>query len=120
MADAETTGAPLALPYIKDEGGSKTITLSREYDDGFENKFSHVKLREPTYKDIFMSGLGRPFEWQPGSNSAIYIAFPDVVAKYVERLLVSPDQYPAIGQLGADDSLRLERAIVGFFTGLMA
>jgi len=118
MADDDKDEALLALPYIRDESGCKVITLTREYDDGFDNKFQQVKLREPTYKDIFMSGLGRPFEWQPGSNGAIYIAFPDVVAKYAERLLVTPDQYPAIGQLGPADSLRLERAIVGFFTGL--
>lgn len=117
MAEEETTDTLFRLPYIKDVPGFKIVTLSREYDDGFEHKFSEVKLREPNYKDIFMSGLGRPFEWQPGKEGSIYISFPDVVAKYVEKILVSPEHPTAITLLGTADSLRMERAVLGFFTG---
>lgn len=103
------------LPYIDDEPGFKTITLTRTYADGFDGQFSKVRLREPTYKEIFVSGLGRPFEWQPGKEGSIYVSFPDVIAKYVERIAVSPEP-AAIAQIGTADSLRLERAVLGFFT----
>ena len=119
MADdnkaADEAATLFRLPYIRDEPGFKVVTLTRSYEDGFGSAFSEIRLREPTYKDIFMSGLGRPFEWQPGKEGAIYVSCPDVVAKYVERLLVAPDQHAAIGQIGAADSQRLERAVNGFF-----
>jgi hypothetical protein len=119
MADEIEPSLPV-LPYVKDEPGFKTVTLSRSYEDGFGPAFGSIKLREPTYDDIFPSGLGRPFEWQPGREGAIYVSFPDVVAKYVERLLVSPDQPVAIKKINATDSLRLERAVIGFFTASTA
>lgn len=125
MADGDKVGEETAggekaaelfrLPYIRDEPGFKIVALTRRYEDGFGGTYSEIRLREPTYRDIFVSGLGRPFEWQPGKEGAIYVSFPDVVAKYVERLLVAPDQHAAIGGISAADSLRLERAVNGFF-----
>jgi hypothetical protein len=114
MADEKEPALPV-LPYIQDEPGFKTVALTKDYEDGFGSRFSAVKLREPTYRDIFLSGFGRPFEWQPGREGSIYVSFPDVIAKYVERLLVAPDQPAAINGLSAPDSQRLERAVIGFF-----
>lgn len=114
---ADASVATPSLPYIVDIDGRKIVTLTRSYDDGFEGAFAKVELREPTYKEIFMSGLGRPFEWQPGREGSIYVSFPDVIAKYVERIVVSPEHPAALAALGTVDSLRLERAVLGFFIG---
>lgn len=120
MAEEETPTAVPSLSYIAEVDGSKVVTLTRSYDDGFGGRFDKVRLREPTYKEIFMSGLGRPFEWQPGKEGSIYVSFPDVIAKYVERIAVAPEHPAALSTLGTVDSLRLERAVLGFFTGSTA
>lgn len=94
------------------------IKLSKAYENPADGtRFDAVKLREPTYKDIYVTGLGTPFDVHATQGGAIVEYHYDVVAKYVERLLVSPDQPAAINGLNAVDSLKLQKAITGFFTG---
>ncbi|MFM2279656.1 MAG: Rhizobium phage vB RleM [Pseudomonadota bacterium] len=100
--------------YIQDEAGFKTVTLTRSYE-AFGKTFSTVRLREPTYKEIFMEGLGRPQEWQRTEGGGmVLVTYPPVVASYIERVAVEPG-IEALTQLGAVDSMRLERAITDFF-----
>ncbi|SMD18483.1 hypothetical protein [Rhizobium sp. RU36D] len=91
-----------------------TVKLSREYRVG-DVTFDAVELREPTYKDAFMDGIGRPEEWQPaGKGSVMRISYPDVIDKYLQKLITSPG-YEKIGQISAADAVRLERAVCDFF-----
>ena len=100
--------------YIKDEAGFKVVTLTRTYEV-FGKSFSTVRLREPTYKEIFMEGLGRPQEWQRTEGGGmVLVSYPPVVASYIERVAVEPG-VESLTQLGAVDALRLERAITDFF-----
>ncbi|MBB3979100.1 hypothetical protein GGQ64_004336 [Rhizobium azooxidifex] len=90
------------------------VPLSRSYT-GHAGKFSTVELREPTYKEIYIDGLGEPQQWQPGpSGQAVLITLPDVINQYVDQLAVAPTSED-LGQLNARDSRALARAVIGFF-----
>ncbi|MFD1328295.1 hypothetical protein [Mycoplana ramosa] len=91
-----------------------TVKLSRSYQ-AHEGAFDSVTLREPTYKDIFMDGLGEPQQWQPGPHgSAVLITLPDVVDGYVQKLAVKPTAEELTG-LGARDAVALQKAVLDFF-----
>jgi hypothetical protein len=93
----------------------KTIELSREYAIG-GLKFKTVTLREPTYFDVYMAGLGKPFEWQfTPAGSPMRVVIPEVVAGYVSRIALSPPA-DCIREISAFDAVKLEDAICGFFT----
>lgn len=103
--------------YIRDEPGFKIVTLTRQYEAG-GTVFREVKLREPTYKEIFMEGRGRPQEWQRSDGGApVLITYPNAIASYVEILAVEPG-IESLTRLGAIDSIRLEKAVTGFFLDL--
>lgn len=91
-----------------------TVELSQKYQ-GHDGFFDRVVLREPTYKEIFIDGLGRPQEWQMGApGKAMLLTFPDVIDAYVQRLAVEPEAEMLAG-LSAVDCMRLEKAVCGFF-----
>lgn len=95
----------------------KTVTLSRKYTVHGKT-FDTVELREPTYKDVFMAGLGMPFEWQLSPNgSPMRVSYPLVVDAYIVRLATNPSA-ECLGELVAVDALKLEAALVGFFMEL--
>lgn len=91
------------------------IKLSRTYT-AHGKTFDTVELREPTYKDLFMSGLGMPFEWQVSpAGTPMRVSYPQVVDSYISRLAKNPSaEY--LAELVAIDALRLEKALIGFFT----
>ncbi|WP_312946333.1 hypothetical protein [Agrobacterium sp.] len=93
-----------------------TVKLSRTYHAGVENKaFDTITLREPTFADTHMSGLGKPQEFQPGPRGTnMLVSYPDVVDAYAQRLIVEPG-YEYISRISALDALALERAICSFF-----
>tara|TARA_R110002020_G_scaffold471284_1_gene698223 strand:- start:17974 stop:18324 length:351 start_codon:yes stop_codon:yes gene_type:complete len=77
--------------------------------------FDVVTLREPTYKEVFMDGLGQPREWQPTRNEApVLVVFPETVDAYLQRITVSPG-YEFLSGLSALDALRLQKAVCDFF-----
>lgn len=91
------------------------VKLSRRYEVPGEAPFDQVVLREPTYHDIYPSGLGMPMEVQPGpQGSRIVVAYPVTIDAYLQRLAVSPS-YGALSRLSAIDGMRLEKAVCGFF-----
>lgn len=91
-----------------------TVKLSRSYSSP-EGSFDSLELREPTYRDRHMDGLGAPAEWQAsGGGQPVLLVYPSVVDAYVQRLLVSP-KYEFIGALSASDAGRLERVVLDFF-----
>lgn len=92
------------------------VKLSRTYTGGAESKaFDSITLREPTFADTHMSGLGKPQELQPGPRGTnMLVSYPDVVDAYAQRLIVEPG-YEYISGISALDALALERAICGFF-----
>lgn len=91
------------------------VPLSRRYEVPGKVPFDSVTLREPTYEDIYPSGLGQPMEVQPGpQGSRIVVAYPVTIDAYLQRLAQSPD-YDALRMVNAVDAQRLERAVCGFF-----
>jgi hypothetical protein len=98
----------------------KVVTLSRSYEPPGVVPFKAVELREPTYADRYMSGLGIPQEWQPnGQGGGVLMTYPDVVDAYLQRLIVSPG-YEHIATISALDGGRLEAAVIDFFHERMA
>lgn len=93
-----------------------TVKLSRAYDNPFnKTMFDAIILREPTFRDIYVEGLGAPEELQPnGHGGVLVITNYDVIARYAERLVVSPD-HAAIMELSQKDAKAVERAITSFF-----
>lgn len=91
-----------------------TVPLSQTYE-GHDGKFSSIVLREPTYKEIYIDGLGEPQQWQPGPGGGhVLLTLPDVVNAYIERIAVSPTA-DNLGQLNTKDSLSVARAVIRFF-----
>jgi hypothetical protein len=91
------------------------LPLSRSYE-GHDGPFSSIELREPTYADIFIDGLGEPQQWQPGpaGGQPVLITLPDVINAYVDRLAIKPTAENLTG-LNARDSLALAAKVKGFF-----
>jgi hypothetical protein len=91
-----------------------TVPLSRTYTVHRE-VFDRVVLREPTFRDIYMDGLGEPEELQPVGNGGVMVVTDyAAVARYVERLAVKPTA-ECLMDLSAADSRRLKKAVCGFF-----
>lgn len=92
------------------------IPLSRRYEVPGYEPFDSVSLREPTYAERYIEGLGAPFDWQPdGRGGKVLIVYPGVVAQYLERCVVTPDVKAIIG-ISVRDAGRLEAALLDFFT----
>lgn len=94
--------------------GKIFVPLSRSYQ-GHGGSFTSIELREPTYTDIYIDGLGEPQQWQPGPNGTpVLITLPDVVNAYVDRLAINPTS-ESLAELNAKDSRALARKVIGFF-----
>lgn len=92
------------------------IPLSRSYQ-GHGGAFSSVELREPTYKDIYVDGLGEPQQWQPMKDGTpVLLTLPDIIDQYVQRLAVNPTA-ESLTELGTQDSLAVAGAVIDFFRG---
>lgn len=90
-----------------------TVKLSKSY--AVHNiTFDTVELREPTYKDIYISGLGLPFDWQKSGGNMVRIEYPEVIDAYIRRLATAPTAEHLDG-LSAIDAGRLVSALFGFF-----
>lgn len=89
------------------------VKLSRSYTVHAET-FDTVELREPTYKDIYMSGLGLPFDWQKSGGNMVRIEYPEVIDAYVRRLAMAPTA-ENLTELSAVDSKRIVSALFDFF-----
>jgi len=90
-----------------------TVPLSKGYTV-HDKTFDKIVLREPTYVEICMQGLGRPQEWQKTNTGDMLVTYPQVVDAYVQKTLVSPD-YAMITGLSTADTLKLVDAVCGFF-----
>lgn len=89
------------------------IRLSRSYE-AHGKTFDSITLREPTYRETHMDGLGRPYDWQASGDSAMRVVFPAVVDAYLQKIVKEPG-YECIGQISAIDAGRLEKAVCDFF-----
>jgi len=90
------------------------VTLSKSYT-AHDKTFDKITLREPTYREIYMDGIGRPQEWQPSSDGKpVLVTYFSVVDEYLQQIVVEPG-YECIGALNAIDAMKMERAVCGFF-----
>jgi hypothetical protein len=93
--------------------GNVTVKLSRQYR-AHDKVFDSVTLREPTYSDSHIDGLGVPAEWQRGPSGPVLYVFHTVVASYIERLAIEPTS-ECLTQIAVVDAMRLEKAVRDFF-----
>ena len=92
-----------------------TVKLTKSYENGFDGtRFDTVVMREPTYRDSHVDGLGLPAEWQPGPNGPALYIYRTVVAAYVDRLAIEP-KAECLMKLSVVDAMRLEKAVRDFF-----
>lgn len=89
------------------------VPLSKEYT-AHEKTFNEIILREPTYVEITMKGLGRPQEWQRTDTGHMLVTYPSVIDAYIKEILVSPG-YEMISGLGTHDAIKLQDAVCDFF-----
>ena len=100
--------------FIRDQPGYKTVTLTRSYT-AFDKTFSTVRLKEPTYKMIYVEALGAPVEWQPvAGGGQMIITNYEAIARYIDRIAVEPTS-ECLDDLSPIDAQRLETAVIGFF-----
>lgn len=93
-----------------------TVILTKRYEPSGMVPFDRIVLREPTYEDIYPSGLGMPMEVQPGpQGSRMIVAYPVTIDAYLQRIVVSSGGYDAVRFVNAIDAQRLEKAVCGFF-----
>lgn len=73
-----------------------------------------IVLREPKFRDIML--LGEPAAFARSDGGMIYQAEKDdVIAAYIDRLLVEPKDPALLNQLGVTDTMQLKDAVFGFF-----
>jgi hypothetical protein len=89
------------------------VKLSKQYQ-AHDKVFDSVCLREPTYTDSHVDGLGVPSEWQPGPNGPVLYIYRTVIAEYITRLAVEPTA-DCLSRLSVVDAMRLEKAVRDFF-----
>lgn len=90
------------------------VKLSKSYTAHAE-VFSAVTMREPTFRDIYVDGLGLPQELQPTpSGGAMVVTNYEVIGLYINRLAVKPTA-ECLTELSAIDAGRLSKAVIGFF-----
>ena len=89
------------------------VKLSKSYTVN-GTTFDTIVMRDPTYADVFMSGLGEPSEWQPSKSGMMRLVYSDVIDKYLQRLVQAP-AYELLHEISATDALRLQEAVCGFF-----
>lgn len=90
------------------------VPLSRAYE-AHGKSFNEVVLREPTYREMYREGLGRPQELQPGPNGhPMLMTYPSTIDAYLQKLVLEPG-YDCLGELNPADSMDLEAAVCGFF-----
>ncbi|RAX42401.1 hypothetical protein [Rhizobium tropici] len=89
------------------------VPLSRKYK-AHDKTFNEVVLRLPTYKEIFMDGLGKPFEFQMTASGPIQVTYPEVIDGYLQQIVIEPG-YEYIAGLEPPDAMALERAVCDFF-----
>ncbi len=92
----------------------KVVPLSRSYSVASKT-FDSITLREPTYSDVYISGLGEPQEWQPVPGGQALLTYPERIDGYLQRLTVEPG-YEFLARLAIADTLRLKDAVCAFFT----
>ena len=92
----------------------REVDLSKPYSVNGKS-FSKITLREPTYQDVYMDGLGQPREWQPVPGGSALLTYPEKIDAYAQRLIVDPG-YEHVAGISALDARRLEEAICDFFT----
>jgi hypothetical protein len=90
------------------------IPLSRRYEVPGTEPFDTIELRAPTYAELYMSGVGRPFEYHPVNGGTMVVRSTEVVDRYAQLLITKPG-YEYIAGISARDGMRIEAAINGFF-----
>ncbi len=97
--------------------GEHIVKLSRRYEVPGSEPFDSVVLREPTYADVFMSGLGLPEEWQPnGQGGGMLVTYPSTIDAYLQRLVkVGSPGYENLAIISALDGKKLADKVLGFF-----
>ncbi|WP_414901186.1 hypothetical protein [Rhizobium cremeum] len=93
------------------------VKLSRRYEPPAGQPFDSVVLREPTYVDTYMDGLGIPEEWQPnGQGGGMLITYPTTIDAYLQRLVkVGSPGYENLALISSLDGKKLADKVLGFF-----
>src|SRR5690348_7649189 len=83
-------------------------------DTRVTQQISEIVLREPRYRDLMT--LGEPAAYARSDGGLVYQAErDDVIAAYLDRLIISPQDRGLLEQVSLADALQLKEAVFGFF-----
>ncbi len=91
-----------------------TIKLSRKYEFLGGHPFSEVRIRAPTYKEIFMDGIGEPRETHVVAGQPMVVTHYEAIDRHLMNICQSPS-YDALSVLEAHDAIEVAEAVCDFF-----
>lgn len=92
----------------------RIISLSRKYEFPGVEPFSEVRLRAPTYKEIFMDGIGEPRETHVVAGQPMVVTHYEAIDRHLLNICRSPS-YDALSVLEAHDAIEVAEAVCDFF-----
>lgn len=92
----------------------RIIPLSRRYEFLGVQPFSEVRLRAPTYKEIYMDGIGEPRETHVVAGQPMVVTHYEAIDRHLLNVCLSPS-YDALSVLEAHDAIEVAEAVCDFF-----
>lgn len=92
----------------------KIVKLSRKYEFPGGDPFDEVRLRPPTYKEIFMDGIGEPRETHLVAGQPMVVTHYEAIDRHLINICQSP-RYDALSALEAHDAIDVAEAVCDFF-----
>ncbi|NTF32304.1 hypothetical protein [Rhizobium skierniewicense] len=92
----------------------KIIPLSRKYEFPGIEPFDAVTLRSPTYREIFIDGIGEPREVHVVAGQPMVVTHYEAIDRHLMNICKSPS-YDALAVLEAVDAIDVANAVCDFF-----
>ncbi len=93
----------------------KIVELSRKYEVPGIEPFDKVRLRAPTYREIFINGIGEPREVHIVAGQPMVVTHYEAIDGHLRNVCLSPS-YDALAALEAHDAIEVANAVCDFFT----
>lgn len=92
----------------------RIIPLSQKYEFPGVEPFSEVRLRPPTYKEIYINGIGEPRETHVVAGQPMVVTHYQAIDEHLLNICRSPT-YDALSILEAHDAVEVAEAVCDFF-----
>lgn len=92
----------------------RDIPLSRKYEFPGIAPFDVVKLRAPTYREIFIDGIGEPREVHVVAGQPMVVTHYEAIDRHLMNVCIFPS-YDALSVLEAHDAVEVANKLCDFF-----